>query len=330
MGDDTEAEQSWRVPEGRGGDRLDRHLAEVLGVSRSAARYLLAAGRVWLGGSLLSSNAKGLSVFAGDEIRVRGPGTGSELRPRSDRASADRLCELGRGPGWVAVDKPPGCGVHPLRPDQSGTLLNGLLERHPELWGVGEGGLRSGVVHRLDVDTSGVVLFASRQATWEALRAAFAAGAMEKRYWALAAGGWGGRGDVELALAVTQRSPARVRAFPIGEAPPGLRTWRTRLRWEVLAATERASLVEVSPTTGFLHQIRVTLAYLGHAVLGDARYGAGPSADVPRQLLHAAHIRCDRLKIDVASPEPADFQRARERLGLPGVARPVTPRRAGG
>lgn len=330
VGVDTDAVQSWLVPEGKAGDRLDRHLSEVLGASRSEVRYLLATGRVSVGGSPVSGSAKGRTVSAGDEIRVRGTGAGCVPRPLGDRALADRLRELGRGPGWLAVDKPPGCGVHPLRANQSGTLLNGLLERYPELWGIGEGGLRSGVVHRLDVDTSGVVLFASHQPTWEALRAAFAAGAMDKRYWAVTAGTWGGRGEAELALAVTQRSPARVRVYPAGGAPRGLRTWRTHLRWKVLATTERASLVEVRPTTGFLHQIRVTLAHLGHPVLGDARYGAGPSAGISRHLLHAARLRCDRFEIDVASPEPDDFRRARERFGLPGVLRPVTRRPAGG
>jgi len=322
----TPGSRRWLIPEGSDGDRLDRHVAGRLGISRAQARYLLEKGRVYLDGKLQRGKAKGRMVLAGSEVLVEEIALPPALRPRLDPALAARVQELGRGPGWLAVDKPPDCGVHPLRADQKGTLLNGIIDRYPGLWGVGEGGLRSGVVHRLDVDTSGAVLFADRQTSWEALRGAFAAGQVEKRYRAVVAGRLQGSGEVELSLAVTRRSPARVRAFPVGAEPPGLRTWRTHLAWISMVAVRRASLVEVRPTTGFLHQIRVTLAYLGHPVLGDTTYGGMRSSPWPRQLLHAACLRWEgSMEIDVESPEPADFQHARENLGLTAI-----PRRVGG
>ncbi len=311
---------SWRIPQGENSRRLDLHLARQLGVSRGVARRLLAEGRIWLDGRQLPGKAKGQLAVAGAELRVEGFCSPGRQRPLPDPEDGELSQELASGPGWVAVDKPPGCGVHPLHQGQRGTLLNGLVRRYPQIIGVGEGGLRSGVVHRLDVDTSGVVLFALDANTWSKLRAAFRAGGggaptdlrLEKRYRAVVEGRLVDGGEMELELAVVRRSPALVRVFASG-APR--RTWTTRLRWRSLAASNAASLVEVYPSTGFLHQIRVTLAYLGHPVVGDRVYGQGREG--ARHLLHAAGLRWDALPgLDVSSPDPPDFRAALERWGL--------------
>src|SRR5262249_48742973 len=211
-------------------------------------------------------------------------GTG-HARPEGDLL----LVVLARGRGWLAVDKPPGQPVHPLLREEGGTLLNALVARHPELHGVGEGGLRSGVVHRLDVDTSGVVLFATEEEAWQRLRGAFRAHRVDKLYRALVAGRLAGEGAIEPALSVVRHRPARVAV--VGGARTGAvgAPRLAGLRWRSLAHGRAATLLEVRPRTGFLHQIRATLAHLGHPVCGDPIYGTpGDASGVPRQMLHAA------------------------------------------
>ena len=139
------------------GERLDRFLAERLAVSRArCAACSRSAG---------SSRPAARSRFrtsaprrAGDEFRILGSLRADEERPEPRPDLALRV--VAEGTGWLVVDKPAGCGVHPLRPDEQDTVLNAVVARHPEIIGVGEGGLRSGVVHRLDVDTSGALLLA--------------------------------------------------------------------------------------------------------------------------------------------------------------------------
>jgi 23S rRNA pseudouridine1911/1915/1917 synthase len=285
------------------GRRLDVFLAERLGLSRAQTRRLLARGVVRLDGRELSERAKGLAVHPGEVVAVE-PFTPPAVQRA--RAEPDRpLRELASGPGWIALDKPAGVAVHPLEPDEGGTLLGALLARHPEVHGVGEGALRSGVVHRLDVDTSGAVLFALEQTRWQRLRAAFAGHRVDKRYRALVCGRLSGSGDVELPLLMARHRPARVRVASESEAAAARGVWRTALRWRALEVFDDATLLEVRPLTGFLHQIRATLAYLGHPLLGDRSYGAPATAGVRRHLLHAASVAWEDVR--AAAPDAPDF-----------------------
>ncbi len=306
-------ERSFEVSAGEAGARLDVVLAARLGVGRAAVRALLARGAVRLGGQPLGYRDKARAVAAGARVEVGGFAAPDERRARPEPEAP--LVVLASGPGWVAVDKPAGRPVHPLREDEGGTVLNALAARHPELHGVGEGGLRSGVVHRLDVDTSGVLLLATGEAAWERLRAAFREHRVEKRYRALVVGRLAGEGAVEVDLAVTRHRPARVAVVGEGEGPvpPGAR--RAGLRWRALASGAGVTLLEVWPRTGFLHQIRATLASLGHPVCGDRSYGSpdDPSA-AARQLLHAAGLRFEEVRAE--SPDPADLAGALAAAGL--------------
>jgi 23S rRNA pseudouridine1911/1915/1917 synthase len=265
-----------------------------------------------------------VALRAGARLEVRGFTAPGALRARPEPERS--LPVLAHGPGWIALDKPAGCPVHPLREDEGGTLLNALVARHPEVQGVGEGGLRSGVVHRLDVDTSGVVLYALDPGSFRRLRDAFRAHRVHKVYRALVAGRLEGAGAAEVELVVARHRPARVRvvrALGPRDAPgPGGR--RAGLRYRALAHGPEATLLEVVPRTGFLHQIRATLAWLGHPVCGDVVYGAPERpGGVSRQLLHAARLAFDG--IDVASPDPPDFAAACARL----LAPPAGSRRSG-
>jgi 23S rRNA pseudouridine1911/1915/1917 synthase len=267
-------------------------------------RRLLEAGRASAAGAVL--RRKGERVAAGARIRVALHRAAAERAPVPEPGRP--LTVLARGSGWIAVDKPAGMPVHPLREDETGSVLSALVARHPEMLGVGEAGLRSGVVHRLDVETSGVLLFATEEAAWQRLREAFRRHRVEKLYRAIVLGTLAGEADVTLDLVTARHRPARVRAVAPGERSRHGRPRRARLHWRSLETLGMATLVEVRPVTGFQHQIRVTLAHLGHPVAGDRTYGPGPASDptaAPRLLLHAARLVFQ--DVDVASPDPPDF-----------------------
>ncbi len=283
-------------------------LAEQLALSRAQVRRLLARAAVSLDGRPAGESDKGRLLSEGQALSVEPFTRPGDERPEPEPGSA--FCVLAEGPGWLALDKPPGTGVHPLREGERGTLLGAVAARHPEIAGVGEGGLRSGVVHRLDVDTSGVLLFATREESWQRLRAAFAQHRVEKRYRAVVQG-HPRDGEVELPLAVARHRPARVAVQPPGTPARSARLARTA--WRTLEEFPGAALVELRPVSGFLHQIRVTLAHLGHPVLGDRVYAeAAVASAAPRQLLHAAELRFE--EVEAASPDPADFRAAQDAL----------------
>ncbi len=286
--------------EGGAGQRLDRFLAEGLGVSRARVRHLLEHGRIRCGDHVLQLADKSRVVAAGERFALDGARRAEDERPR---ARPDLPLEVvAEGEGWLVVDKPAGRGVHPLDPEQDDTVLNALCARHPEILGVGEGGLRSGVVHRLDVDTSGALLFATTSEAWRRLRGAFSDHRIEKRYRAIVEGDLARERRVDLPLEITRHRPARVRVREGGRP--------SRLHVRPLQRLRDATLVEVALETGFLHQIRVSLAHLGHPVVGDAVYGGGGGA--ARPMLHARSLRLG--EIDVVVEPPEDFRALLDRL----------------
>lgn len=310
------------------GLRLDLFLARRLGVSRLEARRLLAAGQVRRGGRTLGLPDKGERAVPGQVVAVTGFAPPDQRRPVPQPDL--RLAVLARGEGWVAVAKPAGMPVHPLRADETGTALNAVAAVYPDIAGVGERGLRGGVVHRLDVDTSGVLLFATRDESWRRLRRLFVEHRIEKTYRAVVLGELASAGEGTFWLRVARGRPARVVAVPAGPSapvaasgagsaearsspapPPGAR--RCGMSWRPLAPLRGATLVEARPVTGFLHQVRATFACLGHPLAGDRLYG--PPADgtgAGRHMLHAARLRWE--EVDIACPDPDDFTELLQRL----------------
>jgi 23S rRNA pseudouridine1911/1915/1917 synthase len=287
------------VEPGRGGERLDRFLAQRLGISRARVRHLLEVGRVLRAGRALALSDKSLTIGAGDAFEIKGSLRAEDERP-VPRPDLD-LKIIAEGEGWLVVDKPAGRGVHPLRPDQDDTVLNAVIARHEEIMGVGEGGLRSGVVHRLDVDTTGALAFATDEPHWKRLRGAFSEHRVQKDYVALVVGRFEGARRVDLSLAVKRHHPAHVEVAKGGHA--------CRQRVTPIEHFAGATLIEVRLETGFLHQIRATMAHLGHPIVGDAEYGATGDEkpiEAPRQLLHAARLVVDEIAVHV--PLPADFE----------------------
>jgi len=314
---DTPAEQAdartLRVGPAEAGGRLDVFLAERLGLSRAQVRRLLVRGAVEVSGRAARERDKGRSLVAGDEVTVTRFRPAAEARVAGEPDLPLRL--VAEGPGWLAADKPAGMAMHPYVEGETGTLLGAVAARHPEVHGVGEGGLRSGIVHRLDVDTSGVVLVATGQESWLRLRRAFQEHRVEKVYRALVAGRLEAPGAADVGVCMARHRPARVRVVGEAERAGARGVWPVRMAWRPLEVREDETLVEVRPETGFLHQIRVVLAEAGHPLLGDATYAPPEiAARAPRHLLHATRVAFEDV---VALAEVADprFATAGERAG---------------
>ncbi len=273
--------------------RLDQVLAERLRVSRHQAWKLLDAGQVLLNGRPAQRKHKGLKVAVGWRVEVAAQAQAELVIPRPDLP----LTVLAEDAGLLIVDKPAGQPVHPLLPGERDTLLNAALARYPDMQDVGEAGLRSGVVHRLDVPTSGALLLGTTQAAWERGRSALTAGNLRKTYLAVVQGNPAPQLDLSLHLEVAQHRPALVRVVE----EPTRQSRRCRLAWRKLRTVNDASLVEIDLHTGFLHQIRVMLAHQGHPVLGDPDYGSADTA--PRLLLHAWKLELPHLRGVSEPPE---------------------------
>lgn len=293
---------------GQVGQRLDVALRDGLGLSRSAALRLLEAGRVRVNERVVGGSQKGRLIGAGDMVTVQGPADEMEA-PRPDPTL--KLNVLAEGDGWLAVDKPAGVPVRPHHLDELGTVVNAVAALQPKIVGVGEGGLRSGVVHRLDTDTSGVLVVATSQAAWEHWRAGFAEHRTAKRYRALVTGRFEQAGRVERDLSMAGHRPARVRVNLPDAGPADAR--HCAMSIEVVEHLRDATLITVDLETGFLHQIRAMMASLGHAVLGDHDYGDDSVASAaPRQMLHAGRLALYLNSIE--SPVPKDMACCIEQL----------------
>lgn len=302
------------------GERLDVGLSRALGRSRASVRKLLASGAVRVREQPdaavrpASLAEKGRVLGAAEVVWVEGAGSPEDERVLPEPGLA--LPVLGRGAGWLGVDKPPGMPVHPLGPDERGTALGFVASLSPDVHGVGEGGLRSGVVHRLDVGTSGAMLFATEPAAWQRLRSAFAGHRVAKTYRAVVDGVLRRSMTQRLGLYVARHRPARVRVIDVEATAQrsGGRVIEQRVApVEVYAG---ATLVEVRPVTGFLHQIRATLAHIGHPILGDSTYAPPEvAAAAARPMLHAARLGFE--EIELHAPDAADLSALLDRLEAP-------------
>ena len=299
----TWAVKTFRVDEPT---RLDTFLTRALNLSRREALQALGAGLVTVDGEKAAPRDKGRSLDTATTVGVASLVPLKNIVPDAD----EPLTVLFEGEGCLVVDKPPGVPVLPRAPFERGTLLNAVVARYPQIQGVGEGGLKSGVVHRLDTDTSGALLLATSQEKWLELRAAFTERRVDKTYRALVQGQLRGTARETMHLVVARHRPAKVRVVTDDEATSSARV--CTLSWRALETFPNATLVEVGLETGFLHQIRAMFAHKGHPVLGDEVYGAAIPG-VPRQMLHAASLTVGTIKAH--SPDPADFAAVLARLG---------------
>ncbi|MEZ4366126.1 MAG: RNA pseudouridine synthase [Kofleriaceae bacterium] len=196
----------------------------------------------------------------------------------------------------IAVCKPAGMPSHPLRAGERGTAAGGIVAWYPECAGVGVDPREAGLVHRLDGDTTGVLVAARDQATWEELRAAFGRGAVHKTYLALTAGA---PRRLRCDAALSQRG-ARV----VVDEADGL---PASTSFEVLAESEGLAWVRCTAHTGRMHQVRAHLAACGAPLVADLRYGGPPDPQLATFVLHAAELTLPRPDgpLAITAPLPA-------------------------
>lgn len=268
------------VPAAMHGWRIDRALAQLIPeFSRSYLQQLMADGAVVMRGNALRKPAA--RIAAGDQLAV-------ELRPTQQAqafvAQAMALDVVFEDADLLVIQKPAGLVVHPAAGHWTGTLLNGLLAHH-----AGAAVLpRAGIVHRLDKDTSGLMLVGKSRQAVEALVRAIAAREVNRQYLALAHGRWQGAPEKGVDQPIGRDVHNRLR-MAVVRADTGVgKSAQTTIR--LLDGSEQASLVACKLHTGRTHQIRVHMAWLGHPLVGDTLYGGRPLWGLGRQALHAARL----------------------------------------
>ena len=291
------------------GERLDVAIAAALTLSRTRARDLVDEGYVTLDGRPVGKPA---TVLRGDEIvSVLIP----PARPVMVEAEDVPLTVIFEDEHLAAIDKPPGMTAHPTATVRTGTVVNALLGRMPlskdQHQDPTDDAYRPGIVHRLDKDTSGVMVVAKHDEAHRALSAAFKRRLTEKVYVAIAVG------DVDDGVVVDApigRHPVKRQQMTVGGSNP--RSAVTHVR--VIARLPGHTLVRLKPHSGRTHQIRVHLAHLGAPILGDLVYGRASDA-IARQALHAHQLTlphpADHQAITFSAQVPADMVQAWLRLG---------------
>ncbi len=297
-----------RLEPAHAGWRLDRALAAAVpSLSRERLKALIRSGALGEGAIRdPSTKVKGDEVFS---IAIPEP------EPADNVAQDIPLSILFEDEHLLVIDKPAGLVVHPAAGNRDGTLVNALLHHCAgRLSGIG-GVARPGIVHRLDKDTSGLMIVAKTDPAHEGLAKQFAAHSIDRRYQAIVGGVPALRsGTVDAPLA---RSSANRKKIAVqGEG----RGKRAVTHWRVIEPLREAALVECRLETGRTHQVRVHMASIGHALLGDPVYGSASRThrkllqelDFHRQALHSAELEFShpltKGRLSFSSPLPSDMQ----------------------
>lgn len=341
------------IDKGSAGMRLDLYLAKQIiteavpsrGVSRAAIQKLIAAGQVTLNGTAVKASTR---LKLNDRVDIR------TLPPRESKLMSEELPLdiLYEDADCIVINKAPGVVVHPAGGQLTGTLVNALLHHCPDLAGIG-GERRPGIVHRLDKDTSGVIIVAKNSFALQNLLAQFKNRTVEKEYVALV---WG---KLEPVKGIIDRPVGRHRSDRkrmssvhfLNKSRQAITEWRVEERFALgLPANSYSgvTLLRLRPRTGRTHQIRVHLADLGYPLVGDKVYGRKRKSgktrssttpvvgEFARQALHAEklaidHVRTDR-RMTFSAPLPRDLQdllgqlRTRTEIPVLGFTRLSTTR----
>ncbi|MVW71806.1 RluA family pseudouridine synthase [Bordetella sp. 15P40C-2] len=296
------------VPPGTRADRLDKILATLLdGHSRSRLQGWIEAGWVHVNGAPAKVRQ---IVGAGDELTVWEQPAPESLAFTPEPVAFDVVDESA---DWIVVNKPAGLVTHPGAGNWHGTLLNGLLHRYPELARVA----RAGIVHRLDKDTSGLMVVARNELAQTHLVRQLQARSMGREYIALVHGWLAASGKVDRPIGRDARVPVRMSVErPIAPKPAVTHYFPHRRG----SAPEGGPVTEVvcRLETGRTHQIRVHMASLGHPLLADTIYGGREVAQASRQMLHARALHFDdpggRGEIRLQAHPPADMCHTQEAI----------------
>jgi 23S rRNA pseudouridine1911/1915/1917 synthase len=291
------------IPDGLDGERLDAAVARMFGLSRSKAAELITDGLVLLGGR---PAAKSDRVLAGDELEVALPPPRAPEPPRP----VEGLTVLYEDDDIIVVDKPRGVAAHPT-PGWTGPTVTGGLLAAGHTVATSGAAERQGIVHRLDANTTGVMVVAKSERAYSALKRAFRERTVDKRYHALVQGHPDPlRGTVDAPIG---RHPSGDGRFAVvSDGRPSV------THYDTLEAFRGASLVSVDLETGRTHQIRVHMAAIRHPCVGDLLYGADPvlaaRLGLTRQWLHAVSLSfahpADGRQVSFTSPYPPDLAHA--------------------
>ena len=299
-----EGQRQVPVPDGLDGERLDAALARMFGLSRARAAELIATGAVLVGGAAAAKSAR---VSAGDWLDVTLPPPVT-AQPRPEPVPGLRV--VYEDADILVVDKPRGVAAHPTPGWTGPTVLQGLLAAGHTLATSGAAE-RQGIVHRLDANTSGLMVLAKSEPAYSALKQAFRDREVDKRYHALVQGHPDPlRGTVDAPLG---RHPSGDGRFAVVAGG-----WPSVTHYDTIEAFRAASLVEVILETGRTHQIRVHMTAIRHPCVGDRLYGADPvlaaRLGLTRQWLHAVRLGfahpADGRRVEFTSEYSADLAAA--------------------
>jgi 23S rRNA pseudouridine1911/1915/1917 synthase len=293
------------VPEGLEGERLDAALARLFGLSRTKAADLAAGGRVRVDGATAGKSDR---VRAGAWLEVELPATAAPITVRAEPVPGMRV--VYDDEDIVVVDKPAGVAAH-SSPGWTGPTVIGALAAGGYRISTSGAAERQGVVHRLDVGTSGLMVVAKSERAYSALKQAFRGRQVDKRYHALVQGHPDPlRGTVDAPI---DRHPTHDYKWAVvAGGKPSI------THYDALEAYRAASLLEISLETGRTHQIRVHMAALRHPCVGDLTYGADPTLaqrlGLTRQWLHAVRLGFEHPVsgqwVDISSDYPPDLAHA--------------------
>lgn len=285
------------------GLRLDRWLAQRLqGLSRHFIQQLIAQGDVSIDGQLTPKAASKLRVGQLVEVNVRQPEQAQAFEPED--IALDVVFE---DEHLLVIDKPSGLVVHPAAGHWSGTLLNALLHRFPSSAGLP----RAGIVHRLDKDTTGLMVIARHRQAMDRLVDMMSQREVSREYLAVTDKAWKGALVAHVDQPIGRDPRQRLRMAVVSPDSPGAKPARTDV--SVLGQSSLAALVHCRLHTGRTHQIRVHLSFLGQPLAGDVLYG-GRTSLISRQALHAWRLRFQHPMTGApcafTCQPPADFVRA--------------------
>ena len=297
------------------GERLDRQVLRLFPwLDRTAVQELIGNGRVHLNGRPAK---KGARLASGDLLECRDIPEPADLRLRPNPDLP--LAVLYEDDFLFALDKPAGQPTHPLRWAETDTLANALVARYPALAAIGDDRLFPALLHRLDTQTSGLVLAAKTAAAYANLRAQFRRFTVQKHYLALVHGRVEKPGSLAAPLTHQTRSPCKMAVARNPDKVPKSDLFAAETSWIPLETGNEFSLLDVTIYTGVTHQIRCHLAAAGFPIVGDALYGStalplvsGLQSPVSsRHWLHAARIICTHpatgRSLDVACRLPPDW-----------------------
>ena len=311
--------ETWAVPSDAAEVRLDAFLRHCLPhLSRSALASVIDKKFFWIKDR---PGKKGEKLRAGQSVTFRGPKEWLFTQPPPAKQLDVPI--IYEDTSFLVVNKPAGMATHGFSGRDTQTLANFLVAHRPDLLTVGKSRWEPGLVHRLDHETSGLVLVAKTQAAFDNLRVQFRRREIKKLYWALVWGTTAAEGAIDYPIAHDGRDRRRMRVLRNAQRPRhAVKHWAALTHFRRIGQRRGLSLLEIDMATGVTHQIRVHVASIGHPIVGDLLYGAVNSArfGLNRHFLHARVLAFrhpeDGRTIRVEAELPAELEQVLSRVKM--------------